>query len=194
MMRVVPLAVAPIIQPRVRAAIDGNESARRDLLTEILPRVRNLVRYLVRSDDETDDITQDALVAVLVDLDTYRGEGKFEAWVDRIVARLAISRIRRRRDQSKRDTQFTSDLMLASPSHASDEFLYRRQLVRMLDGLPIEQRHVLVLHYVLDMTVPEAATELGVPIETVRSRLRLAKSRLRTNEVKNTEDLRESEE
>jgi RNA polymerase sigma-70 factor (ECF subfamily) len=193
MLRAVPLAVAPVIQPRVRAAIDGDERARRELLTEILPRVRNLVRYLVRSDDETDDITQDALVAVLVDLDTYRGEGKFESWVDRIVARLAISRIRRRRDQSKRDTQFTSDLMLASPSHASDEFLYRRQLVRMLDGLPIDQRHVLVLHYVLDMTVPEAAAELGVPLETVRSRLRLAKSRLRASEV-NQDDQRETDE
>jgi RNA polymerase sigma-70 factor (ECF subfamily) len=183
MLLVVPLAVAlPSILPRVRAAIDGDETARRELLTEILPRVRNLVRYLVRRDDDTDDITQDALVTVLVDLGGYRGEGKFEAWVDRIVARLTISRIKKRRFQSQRDTPYNSDLMLASPSHAGEEFLYRRQIVRLLDALPLEQRHVLVLHHVLDMTVPEIAAELGVPVETVRSRLRLAKSRLRTSE------------
>jgi RNA polymerase sigma-70 factor (ECF subfamily) len=167
--------------------MNGDEGAKRELLAGLLPRMRNLVRYLVGSDDETDDITQDALVAVLVDLASFRGEGRFEAWVDRIVARLAIARIRKRRFQSKRDTQFNSDLMLASPSKTSDEFLYRRQIVRMLDGLPIDQRHVLVLHHALDMTVPEIASELGAPVETVRSRLRLAKGRLRTSELESAE-------
>jgi RNA polymerase sigma-70 factor (ECF subfamily) len=64
----------------------------------------------------------------------------------------------------------------------------------MLDGLPIEQRHVLVLHYALDMTVPETAAELGVPIETVRSRLRLAKSRLRTSETPDPPEQNEGDE
>ncbi len=182
MLRVVSLAVAPpSVPPRVRAAIEGDEDATRDLLTEILPRVRNLVRYLVRGDEDVDDIAQDALVAVLEDLRGYRGEGKFEAWVDRIVARLTIARIRKRRFFWKRDTQYNSDLMLASGGAAADEYLHRREMVQMLDDLPQEQRYVLVLHHALDMTVPEMAEELGIPIETVRSRLRLAKARLRNN-------------
>jgi RNA polymerase sigma-70 factor, ECF subfamily len=171
--------VPPRIHPRVKAAVQGDEIATRDLVTEILPRVRNLVRYLVRGDSDVDDIAQDALVAVLVDLRSYRGEGRFEAWVDRIVARLTISRIRKLRFRWRRDTQYNSDLMLASGSPGSEEFLFRRQLVQLLDELPIEQRHVLVLHHVLDMTVPEIAEELAIPLETVRSRLRLAKTRLR---------------
>src|SRR5215470_8796687 len=189
MLRVVSLAVVPpTIPPRVRAAVDGDESATRDLLTEILPRVRNLVRYLVRGDEEVDDIAQDALVAVLEDLPGYRGEGRFEAWVDRIVARLTIARIRKRRFFSKRDTQYNSDLMLASGGAAADEYLHRREMVQMLDELPIEQRHVLVLHHALDLTVPEMAEELGVPLETVRSWLRLAKARLRSNATESAEE------
>jgi RNA polymerase sigma-70 factor (ECF subfamily) len=43
----------------------------------------------------------------------------------------------------------------------------------------MQQRDVLVLHYVLGMTIPEIAEELGVPDETVRSRIRLGKERLR---------------
>ena len=184
MLRVVSLAVAPpSMPPRVRAAIEGDEDATRDLLTEILPRVRNLVRYLVRGDEDVDDIAQDALVAVLEDLRGYRGEGRFESWVDRIVARLTIARIRKRRFFWKRDTQYNSDLMLASGGAAADEYLHRREMVQMLDDLPQEQRYVLVLHHALDMTVPEMAEELGIPIETVRSRLRLAKARLRNNNV-----------
>jgi RNA polymerase sigma-70 factor (ECF subfamily) len=182
MLRSVPLAVVPQSMPqRVRAAIDGDETATRELLTEILPRVRNLVRYLVRGDEDVDDIAQDALVSVLEDLRTYRGEGRFESWVDRIVARLTIARLRKRRLFWKRDTQYNSDLMLASGGAAADEYMHRREMVKMLDDLPAEQRYVLVLHHALDLTVPEMAHELGIPIETVRSRLRRAKARLRTH-------------
>ncbi|HOU94740.1 MAG TPA: sigma factor-like helix-turn-helix DNA-binding protein [Polyangiaceae bacterium] len=60
-----------------------------------------------------------------------------------------------------------------------DEYLRRRRLVRHLDALPLEQRHALVLHHVLELTVPEIARELATPEETVRSRLRLARLRLR---------------
>ena len=72
-----------------------------DLLTEILPRVRNLVRYLVRGDEDVDDIAQDALVAVMEDLRGYRGEGRFESWVDRIVARLMDQYARKESDRSR---------------------------------------------------------------------------------------------
>jgi RNA polymerase sigma-70 factor (ECF subfamily) len=52
-------------------------------------------------------------------------------------------------------------------------------VVRLLDRLPLEQRHALVLHHVLEMTVSEIAKELDTPVETVRSRLRLARNKLR---------------
>jgi len=180
----VSVAVAPPPVPQlVRAAMDGDEKATRELLTDILPRVRNLVRYLVRGDEDVDDIAQDALVAVLEDLPGYRGEGRFESWVDRIVARLTIARIRKRRSLWKRATPYNSDLMLASGSAPADEYLHRREMIQTLDDLPLEQRHVLVLHHALDLTVPEMAGELGIPIETVRSRLRLAKAKLRSSAV-----------
>ena len=188
MLRVVPLAVAPSMPALVRAAIAGDEAATRELLTDILPRVRNLVRYLVRGDEDVDDIAQDALVAVLEDLRGYRGEGRFEAWVDRIVARLTIARLRRRRSLWKRATPYNSDLMLASGGAAADEYLHRREMLQTLDELPLEQRHVLVLHHALDLTVPEMADELGIPIETVRSRLRLAKARLRNTAAWTSEE------
>src|SRR5882757_11146552 len=181
MLKVVSLALAPPSIPAlVRASTAGDESATRELLTEILPRVRNLVRYLVRGDEEVDDIAQDALVAVLEDLPGYRGEGRFEAWIDRIVARLTITRLRKRRTNWRRNTPYNSDLMLASGGAAADEYLHRREMMQSLDELPMEQRHVLVLHHALDMTVPEMAEELDIPMETVRSRLRLARTRLRS--------------
>jgi RNA polymerase sigma-70 factor (ECF subfamily) len=52
-------------------------------------------------------------------------------------------------------------------------------MVRLLDQIPAEQRETVVLHHVMELTVPEIAAEMAVPAETVRSRLRLAMARLR---------------
>src|SRR5687767_14508363 len=73
------------------------------------------------------------------------------------------------------------------PEHSADverntpeDYLRRRELVRLLDALSEEQRTALVLHFVLELSVAEIAEQVGVPMETVRSRLRLGKARLRT--------------
>jgi RNA polymerase sigma-70 factor, ECF subfamily len=163
--------------PRIERAKSGDAEAVHSLVVELIPRVRNLVRYLVRNDADTDDISQDALVVVLRDLHAYRGDGLFTSWVDRIVARFTIRRLRSER--SRAVVELRPQLQQPALVCTSDEFLLRRTVARLLDRLSPEQRHVLVLHHVLDMTVLEIADELGAPLETVRSRLRLARSRLR---------------
>ncbi len=163
--------------PRVARAKSGDNKAIHALLVELIPRVRNLVRYLVRNDTETDDISQEALIVVLRDLGAYRGEGTFNSWVDRVVARVTIRRLRS--DRSRTVVELRRQPPEIGRASSSEEFLLRRTAVRLLDRLPSEQRHALVLHHVLEMTVSEIAKELDAPVETVRSRLRLAKSRLR---------------
>jgi RNA polymerase sigma-70 factor, ECF subfamily len=163
--------------PRIARATAGDPEAIHSLLVELIPRVRNLVRYLVRSDAETDDYTQEALIVVLRDLRAYRGEGALYRWVDRVVARVTIRRLRAER--SRAVVELRPQPEDVGTSRASDELLLRRAVVRLLDRLPFEQRHALVLHYALEMTVSEIAEELDTPLETVRSRLRLARNRLR---------------
>ena len=163
----------------VSRAQSGDRQAAHALLTELLPRVRNLVRYFVRGDDDVDDIAQEALLAILLGLSGYRGDGAFKSWVDRIVARTVFAWLKKARRARDQMTARPIDLVIvrdASPS--PDQYVLRRDAMRSLDELPLEQRHVLVLHHVLEMTVPEIAEEVSVPEETVRSRLRLARGRL----------------
>jgi RNA polymerase sigma-70 factor (ECF subfamily) len=150
------------------------------LLVELLPRVRNLVRYLVHGDSDVEDISQEALIALLHGLHTYRGDGLLRSWADRVVARTTFMWLRRMRDS--RTSRFDEPARLvavASEDAPLDEYVHRHNVVMLLDRLPNEQRHALVLHHVLEMSVPEIATELGVPFETVRSRLRLGRAALR---------------
>ena len=162
----------------IAAVLQGDRAAARVLVLEMTPRVRNLVRYLVRDDVDVDDIAQEAMVAVLKNLGDYRNEGAFTAWVDRIAARTTFKVLHRR----KRRREEPLDVESAEPAHdAFGEFHSRRRLVALLDRLAPEQRHVVVLHYVLGMTVLEIGEELQIPEGTVRSRLRLAKVALRRN-------------
>jgi RNA polymerase sigma-70 factor (ECF subfamily) len=165
----------------VAAAVRGERPAVEWLLTALLPRVRNLVRYLVRGDGEIDDISQEALVAVVRGLGTFRAEGPLESWVDRVVVRATFAFVRRRRVDAAAGPALVAELELvgARAAPGPDEYLSRRRAISVLDELPVEQRHALVLHHVLEMSVPEIATLLAIPFETIRSRLRLARTRLR---------------
>lgn len=161
---------APVLE---RAAVES-------LLVELLPRVRNLVRYLVRGDSEVEDIAQEALIALLHGLPTYRGDGLLRSWADRVVARTTFLWLRRMRDSRSPRLDEPEELVsVASADAPLDEYVHRQHLVMLLDRLPNEQRHALVLHHVMEMSVPEIAAELGVPFETVRSRLRLGRAALR---------------
>jgi len=165
---------------RVEAATRGDRVAAEGLLMEMLPRVRNLVRYLVRGDASVDDVAQEALVAVLHGLPTWRAQGPFEAWVDRIVARTTFAEIRRGRARRARLEAVGEDIeLLGAGEPGPEDYLARRRTVEALDRLPDEQRQALVLHHVAGMSVPEIAAESGAPAETVRSRLRLGMRHLR---------------
>jgi RNA polymerase sigma-70 factor (ECF subfamily) len=166
--------------PRIAQAAAGDRDAARSLVRELMPRVRNLVRYLAKGDSDTDDMAQDALVTVLRDLRSYRGDGPFEAWCDRVVARLTIARLRRgRRQGALLATGERPDLIPIAAAAAGEHYFERRLVVRALDALPVEQQQAMVLHHVLGLSVDEVAAEVGAPSETVRSRLRLGKEKMR---------------
>lgn len=165
----------------IRAAIQGDRGSTEALLLGILPRVRNLVRYLLRGDRGVDDASQEALVAILRGLPTFRGEGSFEAWSNRIVARSVFAWLRKHRQSQELVYSETPDLY-AVPSEESldgDSYESRVEVVRALDELSMDQRNVLILHHAVGMSMKEVAAELDIPLETARSRLRLGKSRLR---------------
>ena len=144
------------------------------LFTNLLPRVRNLVRYLVRGDRDVDDLSQDALVAVLRGLSSYRADGGFYAWADRVVARSVFAALKRRTQNSLSQLDKVQLDQLDSAEGTPDtDFMLRRQLAALLDQLPLEQRTTLVLRYVLGFSTKEIAREWDVPEETVRSRLRV---------------------
>ncbi len=163
-----------------RLAARGDREAMDRLLRRVLPRVRNLVRYLLRGDRDVDDVAQRGLAQLARKLSSWSGAGAFTSWLDRVVVRETFAEIRRRGADAERGIPASLDSLPATAdANKLDEYLARREMVRMLDIVSADQRTALVLRYVLELSVPEIARETEVSPETVRSRLRLGKARLR---------------
>lgn len=166
--------------PRIPLAAAGDPKAAAALITELLPRVRNLVRYLCRGDADVDDHTQVALLEVLRALPGFQGRSALSTWADRITVRATLRRIKQRRAREAQQATLDDTDALPAPGHGPEHrTLDRRQLAGLLDALPEQQRDALVLHHAVGMSVPEIAEELGLPFDTIKSRLRLATGRLR---------------
>ena len=162
-------------------AAGGDSSAREELVTTTLPRVRNLVRHLVRGDEDVDDIAQDALFTVLRRVHTFRAESSFSTWLHGVVTRVTLDVVRkRRRRESLAPRAERSHLeLVADGSQLPDAHLERRRTVALLERLPEDQRLAVVLRHVAELTVPEIAAEVEAPVETIRSRLRIGLRKLR---------------
>jgi RNA polymerase sigma-70 factor (ECF subfamily) len=142
---------------------------------------RNLRRLGV-TEAEADDKAQEVFVIA------HRRFGEFEdrghgprAWLFQIVLRVA-SDARRHRRRHPEDPDGGQSLMREAVEPPQAEALARREalvrLDRALEQIEVGRRAVLVLHEIEEMTAPEIAAILGIPLNTVYSRLRVARGEL----------------
>jgi len=151
-----------------------------DMLLEIEPHIPALRRYaraLVRNAATADDLVQDCLERA-VSRWHQRRDGDARPWLFTILHNLAVSQFRQ---QATRGTHVGLD---AVSEHAvrqdavQDSHLNYQDVMDKLARLPEEQRAVILLIAVEDLTYAEASKVLNVPIGTVMSRLSRARERL----------------
>jgi RNA polymerase sigma-70 factor (ECF subfamily) len=173
------------------AAIE--EPVERELVALVAAHYPRLIRLAGLICDRTAD-AEDAVQAGLEQAwrrrQTLREIDRMSAWLDRIVVREAIRLGRRRSGFLSRLLSGPAEIAVESDAHAATQEssdLVTRAAIRIAYArLPAPQRAVVALHLHAGYSVNETAEILSVPIETVRSRLRLARNRLR-------EHLREDE-
>jgi RNA polymerase sigma-70 factor, ECF subfamily len=142
---------------------------------------RNLRRLGV-SEADAEDRTQEVFVVAHRRFEQFedRGHGP-RAWLFQIVLRVA-SDARRHKRRHPEDPDGGLAMGRASiDATQQDAVLRREQLSRLdaaLDTIDVGRRAVLVLHEIEEMTAPEIAEVLGIPLNTVYSRLRVARAEL----------------
>ena len=139
--------------------------------------------HLIAPDGDAEDATQEAFVKAYAALARFRPDAPFRPWLLRIVANEARNRRRsatRRTGLALRAVEDRRpDDAAPSPESAVLAGERRSTLVNAVNALRDEDREVIAVRYFLDLSEAEAATTLGIPRGTVKSRLSRALGRLR---------------
>jgi RNA polymerase sigma-70 factor (ECF subfamily) len=142
-----------------------------------LPQLRRYARALTGDSAWADDLVQDTAERALARWAAFRPNSNLRAWLLTILRHLYIDQLRARREIPV-DDESAPWRNLEAPTGVVDG-LVLRDLQRALYCLPLEQREVLLLVCVEELTYQEASVALSVPVGTVMSRLSRAREHMR---------------
>ena len=167
-----------------RQAATGDAAATSRLLRSLASRVVRVVRAVLGGGHpDVDDVAQQALIGFIQALPAFRGDCDPARYATTIAVRTAIgARHRSRLEGSRRDADAEPDAVASSALEPGEEMASQRRkeaLRELLAELPAEQAEALAMRVVLGWSLDEIAVQSGAPLNTVRSRLRLAKESLR---------------
>ncbi len=165
----------------VEAARSGRPGACDELLDSCLPVVLAWCRRMGGPRVDPEDAAHDALLIVLTRLDRLERTDRFDSWLYGVTRRTLAAH--RRRAWVKRWASAVVPEAVdeaAGPEAATSSGEVAGEVRRLLERLPQRQREVLVMCDVEDRTDAEVAALLDVPVGTVKSRLRLARGRMRS--------------
>jgi len=149
-----------------------NEAER---LVELIPRLRRYARALAGDRASADDLVQDTLERAWAKLHLYRRGTDLRAWLFTVMHNVHVNRVRAARSTDPLEDEMPELAQRASQGDA----LVVRDLDRSIARLPDEQRAVLLLVTLEELSYEEVARTLGIPIGTVMSRLSRAREKMR---------------
>ncbi len=151
------------------------------LFDAFAPRLKSFMIRKGASPEVAEDLVQETMISVWRKAGLYDpAKGSALTWVFTIARNLRIDRIRK---ESTLPLVELGDYDAPSDDAGGDEIVTRRQeaesVNRALAEIPAEQKQVLMLAFVDDISQSEIAARLNLPLGTVKSRMRLAYARLR---------------
>jgi RNA polymerase sigma-70 factor (ECF subfamily) len=148
------------------------------LLEPQIPALRRYAWALLRDREAADDLVQDTLERAISRWSQRRREGDLRAWLFTIQRNLFLNGVRQRKT---RGTQVGEEALndVQAPGTSPETHTGLRDILVGLDSLSEEQRSLLLLVGVEDLSYEQAAQVLGIPLGTVMSRLSRARARLR---------------
>ena len=143
-------------------------------ITAHIPRLRRYARALTGDGARADDLVQDTLERALTKFHLWRADSDLRAWMFAIMHNVFINQL-----NARREIELDENLAAGLESGPRSDPLELRDLDVALARLPAEQREVLLLVGLEQLSYNEASAALGVPVGTVMSRLSRGRERLR---------------
>lgn len=161
-----------------RRAAEGDRHAFRSLVDRHYDACLRFASFRLNDGLDAEDVVQETFVRAYTALPRYRDQDRFKAWLFRILVnrcRTAGRRRRRRRTTSTDELEGSTFLALPADDEAT---LWRSEIERALDTLPVEQREAFLLKFVEGWSYEEMAAMTGVGLSALKMRVSRARERL----------------
>ncbi len=161
---------------------NGNEAGFNELLKRYKSKVYGKIMMYVRDRATAQDIFQDTFVRAIHALKegNYNEEGKFSAWIMRIAHNLCIDYFRNVKKMPmtrERDDYNPFDYIGAEGRNSEDERIkveVKADMRKLLNMLPDEQKEIVMMRLMYDMSFKEISEQLDISINTALGRMRYA--------------------
>ena len=182
----------------LRAYRDGDSAAFKTLFGRYRGPLFNFLLRRVRDRGRAEELYQDSWTKVIERSAEFRGDSKFSTWLYTIARNACIDHQRKMKfrghaslDETQRGANQPMVERVANPGLAPDQLasgqVLRERIRIAVEELPEEQREVFLLRQLQGLGFKEVAEVVGVPVNTVKSRMRYALERLQLG----LDDLRE---
>ncbi|MDH3195563.1 MAG: sigma-70 family RNA polymerase sigma factor [Hyphomicrobiales bacterium] len=164
-----------------RIATHRDREAYKVLFQHFGPRLKALMLKSGADHAQAEDLVQDVMMTVWRKVELYTPErGAVSTWIYTIARNARIDRLRRNSSQPYEDLE-SVDVPSDDASGEDQAFASQRseRVGQALADLPDDQKQIIELAYVHDMSQSEIADKLDVPLGTVKSRMRLAYGKLK---------------
>lgn len=166
-------------QPFAQAAPSAARGYADETIVAELPTLKRYALRLTRCAHLAEDLVQDCLARALSRRHLFNNDANIRPWLFTVMHNLHVSNCRQatvRSSFARSQMAVASEGREGSQEHVAD----LNKVYRAINGLPKEQRDVVVLVTLQELSYQEAATMLGIPIGTVMSRLARGREKLRT--------------
>lgn len=170
-------------QQLVQAFLNGEESCIETLIHRHRTKVYTYILLTIKNQSLAEDLFQETFIKVIQSLRNgrYRDNGRFLSWVIRIAHNLIIDHFRKEKQMNAISNDDTEMDLFNSKKLAEDNIeqlmvssQIRKDLKRLINELPDDQREVVLLRHFGGLSFKEIADHTGVSINTALGRMRYA--------------------
>ena len=154
----------------VERASQGDHEAFGVLVGAHLARLDTAARLILRDPELARDAVQEATLKAWKNLRGLRDPDRFDAWLHRLLVNACFDLARRRRGRFEVELTPLHDAPVPDATSRVTDAIYVERMLATVD-----------LHYYLDLSLPETAAALGIPVGTAKSRLNRALGAMRIN-------------
>ncbi len=168
-------------QQWIQQILAGNKQTYANIIDHYKNPLYATILRMTKNPHDAQDLLQEAFIKVYQQLDKYDEKGSFSSWLYRVAINHCMDTFRKKHVKTSHIE--LNEEQAVDPNHPEVVFLKKeesRQVERLIGTLPEDERLIILLRYVNEMSYDEISVLTEVPLSTVRNKIHRAKQKMRS--------------